>query len=75
MGIQPSESLPPGSNAPWPTWKTLNRLRSGIGRTRANLIKWDTILVTPRVIVAQRHKQWNTYCMANCSKHLALMMI
>ena len=40
MGIQPSESLPPGSNAPWSTWKTLNRLRSGLGRTRANLIKW-----------------------------------
>ena len=40
MGIQPSESLPSGSNAPWPTWKTLNRLRSGVGRTRANLIKW-----------------------------------
>ena len=39
MEIQPSESLPPGSNAPWPTWKTLNRLRSGAGRTKANLIK------------------------------------
>ena len=39
MGIQPSESLPPGSNAPWPTWKTLNRLRSDVGRTKANLIK------------------------------------
>ena len=40
IGIQPSESLPPGSNAPWPTWKTLNRLRSGVGHTKANLIKW-----------------------------------
>ena len=40
MRIQPSESLPPGSGAPRPTWKTLNRLRSGVGRTRANLIKW-----------------------------------
>ena len=40
MGIQPSESLPPGSNAPGPTRKTLNQLRSGIGRTKANLIKW-----------------------------------
>ena len=39
MGIQPSERLPPGSNEPWPTWKTLNRLRSGVGRTKANLIK------------------------------------
>ena len=41
MGIQPSESLPPGSNAPWPTWKTLNRFRSSVGRTKANLIKWE----------------------------------
>ena len=40
MEIQPSESLPPGSDASWPTWKTLNRLRSGVGRTKANLIKW-----------------------------------
>ena len=40
MGIQPSESFPPGSNAPWPTWKTLKRLRSGVGLTKANLIKW-----------------------------------
>ena len=40
MIIQPSESLPPGSDASWPTWKTLNRLRSGVGRTKANLIKW-----------------------------------
>ena len=35
----------------------------------------DTILATPRVIVAQRHKQWNTYCNAHCSRHLALVMI
>ena len=40
MGIQPSESLPPGGDASWPIWKTLNRLRSGVGRTKANLIKW-----------------------------------
>ena len=40
IGIQPSESLPSGSNAPWPILKTLNRLRSGVGRTKAKLIKW-----------------------------------
>ena len=39
MGIQPSESLPPGSDASWPTWKTLNQFRPGVGRTKANLIK------------------------------------
>ena len=40
MGIQPSESLPLGSIAPWPTRKTLNRLRSSVGLTKANLLKW-----------------------------------
>ena len=40
MEIQMSESLPPGSNASWPTCKTLNSLRSGVDRTKANLIKW-----------------------------------
>ena len=40
MGIQSSESLPLESNALWPTRKTLNRLRSGVGRIKANLIKW-----------------------------------
>ena len=40
MGIQLSQSLPPKSNALWPTWKTLNWHGSGVGRTKANLIKW-----------------------------------
>ena len=40
MGIQPSESLPPESNAPWLTWKTLNGLRSGVDRTKASIKKW-----------------------------------
>ena len=75
MGIQPSDSFPPGSNAPWPTWKTLNRLKSGVGRIKENLIKWEYILASLRVIVAQRHKRWNTYCNAHCSRHLAFVMI
>ena len=37
--MRPSESLPPGANAPWVNWKTLNRFCSGVGRTNAALVK------------------------------------
>jgi len=36
----PKESLPPGSNLPWLTWKTVNRLRTETARTASNLKKW-----------------------------------
>lgn len=39
MGL-PGEELPPGKNLTWPIWKTLNRLRTGVGRTRANMNMW-----------------------------------
>uniref|UniRef100_A0A8D8Q0G5 Reverse transcriptase n=1 Tax=Cacopsylla melanoneura TaxID=428564 RepID=A0A8D8Q0G5_9HEMI len=34
------EEPPPGSNLPYPTWKSLNRLRSGVSRCKANLRRW-----------------------------------
>ena len=40
MFINPSESLPAGSKLPWITWRSLNRLRSGMGRSKANMLKW-----------------------------------
>lgn len=40
MGIPPSEALPPGSEAPWVQWKTLNRLRTGTGRSKAAMARW-----------------------------------
>lgn len=40
MGIPPSEALPPGSEAPWVQWKTLNRLRTGTGRPKAAMARW-----------------------------------
>lgn len=38
--MAPSENLPPGGNQVWRVWKSLNRLRSGVGRTKDNLFKW-----------------------------------
>ena len=43
MFINPSESLPPGSKLPWITWRSLNRLRSGMGRCKRNMLKWGYI--------------------------------
>ena len=34
------QSLPPGYDEPRRTWLTLNRLRTGVGRTNVNLVKW-----------------------------------
>lgn len=39
--IPPLEALPPGENLPWKTWKSLNRLRSGVGRTKDNMARWN----------------------------------
>lgn len=38
--MEPSERLPPGNNLDWSVWKTLNRLRVGVGRTKENMRKW-----------------------------------
>jgi len=34
------ETLPPGHNNKWMIWRTLNHLRTGVGRSRENLKKW-----------------------------------
>ena len=34
------ESLPPGSSETWPTWSSLNRLRTGTGRCKSLMQKW-----------------------------------
>jgi len=38
--IKPVEKLPPGYHCEWNTWKTLNRLRVDVTRTKKNLCKW-----------------------------------
>lgn len=37
------ENLPPGHNLRWSTWKSLNRLRSQVGRCRENMARWRFI--------------------------------
>jgi hypothetical protein len=36
----PTASLPIGYNLPWKSWQCLNRLRSGMGRSGSNMVKW-----------------------------------
>ncbi|KAL4098793.1 hypothetical protein QTP88_023329 [Uroleucon formosanum] len=38
--VPPAEHLPCGGNQPWIIWKTLNRLRTGVAKTKANMRKW-----------------------------------
>ena len=40
IGIPAAESLPPGAQLQWTTWKCLNRLRAGVGRCKADMVKW-----------------------------------
>jgi len=35
-----AEQLPCGGNQPWTIWKTLNWLRTGVAKTKANIMKW-----------------------------------
>jgi len=46
MGIQPTESLPPGAlNEAWANWSWRNRLQTGVGccKDRPTLQKWGYI--------------------------------
>ena len=40
LNISADEHLPAGAENPWTTWKTLNRLRAQVGRSRVNMLKW-----------------------------------
>jgi len=39
----PSEALPSGNQLEWPIWRTLNRMRTGVGRTKDNKKKWGLL--------------------------------
>jgi len=41
--ISLSEHLPAGHDLDWPAWKTLNRLWTGVGRSKDKLKKWGVI--------------------------------
>ncbi|XP_055703521.1 uncharacterized protein LOC129802013 [Phlebotomus papatasi] len=38
--VEPKESLPPGGDQDWRTWRALNRLRSGVARSKDNRRRW-----------------------------------
>ena len=40
LPLPTKEQLPLGQHQDWGTWKSLNRLRTGVGRCKANLRKW-----------------------------------
>ena len=40
IDISADEHLPAGAEKPWTTWKALNRLRTQVGRSRVNMLKW-----------------------------------
>ena len=39
LNIKPNESLPPGLQLEWKMWRCLNRLHSGVARTKTELKK------------------------------------
>ena len=40
LDINADEHLPAGAENPWTTWKALKRLRTQVGRSRVNMLKW-----------------------------------
>ena len=40
LNISADEHLPAGAENPWTTWKVLDRLRTQVGRSRVNMLKW-----------------------------------
>ena len=40
LNISADEHLQAGAENPWTTWKALNRLRTQVGRSRVNMLKW-----------------------------------
>ena len=44
LNITPEEKLPPESNSGWTMWQCLNRLRTGIAKTKTELKKWGLLI-------------------------------
>ena len=43
LGLEAAEALPAGSDQPWLCWRSLNSLRTGIGRAKTTLRRWGCI--------------------------------
>ena len=50
MALKPQEELPPGADTKWTEWKCLNRLRTGVGRSKVSLQKWGYLDTAEDVI-------------------------
>jgi len=59
-----TESLPPGYDLPWLTWKTINRIRSGTGKTKETLCKCGltTNIDWSAGVYKHRTTYWNVLC-------------
>ena len=60
LNIIADEHLPTGTENPWTTWNALNRLRTQVGRSRVNMLKWGFPTNKKPVIVASG-RPCNTY--------------
>ena len=60
LNISADEHLPAGTEYPWTTWKALNRLRTQVGRSRVNMLKWGFSNEQESVTVASG-RPCNTY--------------
>jgi hypothetical protein len=54
------EKLPPGYRCEWNTWKTLNRLRVGVARTKKIYVSGVTIQ-KPQIAIVEVNKRNNIY--------------
>lgn len=45
----PIKTLLLGNQLEWPIWRTLNRVRTGVGRTKNNLKKWGMLEETSKI--------------------------
>lgn len=71
--VAPAERLPPGANEDWVTWKALNRLRTGVGRSKDNLQKWEIrpgnsdVLCECGTIQTTQHMTQCSLCPVSCT--------
>lgn len=71
-GVTPAECLPAGHNLDWTTWKSLNRLRAGVGKTKDNLAKWGYLQEPPLCecgeVQTTKHLWQCSCCPVSCSE-------
>jgi hypothetical protein len=64
--ISTSEHLPAGHDLDWPVWRTLNRLRTGVGRSKDNFKKWGVIQEDTKCYCGDDHTMSHLLICPNC---------